>query len=340
MVTSNQKEVLIALSQGRKRFGDLLKHFEEKGLKISNRGLSKTLQNLKENSYIVDSLVDGKKVYVMADAGVAYLDTYYWQLLEEMTLLQREKWPMIMIDNYTDTNQLVMMGNIINQRAYYIVPLALEYHALILTGMAHSIISGKFMNEEPIEFSDIYMISKIKLNNVEKIAKTFSLIWSSDNIKVEDFFDILSNLTARQPAYMKRSIIASLAAMFAVTNIENLTKEQRKKMRDIDRKLGEIILRFPDLTSDLDEVIINLFVEDISEGKDPLMDQRLGNRLIQKMSTPDGKVPMIKNLLFDYLNAAVLKKSDREFAMKVYNYEKGTQGLLIRMRKYEYSAKL
>lgn len=338
VLTSNQKEVLIALSHGARRFKEILDHFEKKGLKISHSGLTKTLRTLKKN-YIVDLLVNGKKVYQLTDAGIGYLDKYYWPLLEEMNRFDRNKWLVKIFENFTDVNQLFIQPNITKQRAFYIVPLSLELHGLILTALADSIISGKLMSEEPSDFSDIYMVTKIKMTEVEKIAKAFDNIWNSHDITVENLFDIVSNLIAHQPYYMRRSIVASLAGMLAVTSIEKLSKDQRRKMRDIDRKFGELIFGRLNLLSDLDPQIIDVFFQDIDAGKDPMGDKRLGEKLIRKIETPEGKMQMFSNLMIDYLNAAMLKKRDRNFIMKVYDYQKGTQGLLIRSIRYEIGVK-
>lgn len=234
---------------------------------------------------------------------------------------------------------LMILRDTMKQRAFYILSLPLEYYGLLLAEVADSILSGKFMDSEPTTFSNIYMVSKIKLLEVEKIAKAFSQIWFSSNITIDNLFDIISNLTAHQPESVKSSIVAYLASMFWAKNNKCLQMEQRKKLEEIDQKLGEVVFQRLNLTFDLDEDVIDLFLENIEANKDPIQDERLRDRLIQYVDPPDGKVPMFSNLLSEYLNAVVLKKRDRKFIVKVYAYQKGNHGMLIRMFLYEEGVK-
>lgn len=59
--------------------------------------------------------------------------------------------------------------------------------------------------------------------------------------------------------------MASLAGIIAVTSLEKLSMDQRRKMRDIDRKLGELIFGRLNFSSDLDTLIIDVFVEKLMQ---------------------------------------------------------------------------
>ena len=85
----------------------------------------------------------------------------------------------------------------------------------------------------------------------------------------------------------------------------------------------------------IEKEVIDIFIESIDAGRDPLEESRLKDRLIRNVNTPYGKRQLFGNLLQDYLAAALFKKNDMEFLMKMNNYMHGTQGILLRMLKYE-----
>ncbi|MEM0128507.1 MAG: hypothetical protein QXO03_05445 [Thermoplasmatales archaeon] len=52
-------------------------------------------------------------------------------------------------------------------------------------------------------------------------------------------------------------------------------------MRELDRKLGAVLFRRLKLTSDLDDKVTEIFIEDLEKGEDPLTDKRLNSVLIR-----------------------------------------------------------
>lgn len=332
MLTPKQKEILIAVSHGHARFNDIKKQLKIAGLSISGQGLTKNLKKLKTRGYIIDSLQKGLKGYKLTDAGNGYLDKYYWPLIDEITTFNRDEWPSKTFDSYTDTQQILYQYNAINHRAFYAVPMALEYHSWILAELADSIISSDYTYPKHKDVSDLYIVSKIKLSEVEKISKAFSGLWFPKNITKDDIFDIISNLTAKQPEYLKRSALTSLGIMLSVAGMK---KENRKKAKEIDKKLTDVVFKRPEIISDLDQKIVDIFVEDIENDLHPLEDPRLGDHLIRNLETPYGKRQLFLNLQQDYLIAALLKKSDMKFRTKMSNYFHGTQSILLQMLKYE-----
>ena len=332
MMTVKQREILVAVSQGQARFTGIKNRFKKAGLTISSQGLSKDLRKLISSGYISESLYDSHKVYNLTDAGNGYLDKYYWPLLDEMTRFNRDEWPSKTFDFYTNAQEIIFQPNAMNQRSFYSVPLSFEYNFWILAGLANSIINLNYMEQEPEAFSDLYIVLKIKLREVERIAEAFKRIWFDDAISEEQIFDIISNLIAKQPDYLKRSIVTSLGMMLSVAGTKKGTS---KKVREINKKLGEVVFNRLNLISDLDQEVINIFIENIEADLDPLQDPRLKDRLIHIVETPYGKRQLFGNLLQDYLAAALFKKNDPEFLMKMNNYMHGTQGILLRMLKYE-----
>jgi predicted transcriptional regulator len=332
MVSAKQREILAAISQGNVRFSGIKNHFKKAGLTISSQGLSKDLRKLISSGYISESLNGGHKVYNLTEAGSGYLDKYYWPLLDEMTRFNRDEWPSKTFDFYTNVQEIIFQPNALNQRSFYSVPLSFEYNFWILAGLANSIINLNYMEQKPDVFSDLYIVLKIKLREVERIAEAFKRIWLPHAISEEQIFDIISNRIAKLPDYLKRSFVTSLGMMLTVAGMK---KGNRKKMREISKGLGEVVFKRLNLISDLDQEVIDIFIESIDAGRDPLEESRLKDRLIRNVNTPYGKRQLFGNLLQDYLAAALFKKNDTEFQMKMNNYMHGTQGILLRMLKYE-----
>lgn len=340
-LTRKEEKILSLLDKNGKRFTEIKRGFQGGNITITDQGLTKVLKKLIKIKMVRQFLdKEGVKRYTFTQNGQIYIERYYFPLLEELNDIEREKWLSRLFDFYSDSFQLIWTPNVSYQPTYYIVPLSLELHQFSLQFIATKIIYGELMKPLSDRYPDVFIVTKVKLRETEKLARAFEEIWNSEGATEEELFDILSNLIAEQQPPMKRIIISSIISMLLVPISLN-DKMLVKRSRNILREMEELIFKNPDLTSDLDSKIIDFFVEDIDKGVNPLEDHRLPkDSLIKSLSTSKGETNVFSNLTLDYIQAAILRKPKLDFAEKIHRIFGGTQSLLLRTAKYELSENL
>lgn len=351
--TANQLSVLRAIrgdddqASLEKGFNEIFRWFGSHGLKIGQQGLSRTLTALQKSGDIRKySNKDFKPRYSLTEIGSNHLEKYYWPIVDAIGSIDREKAIYFVYGHHGVDYHLISSGDSslsTSHLSFYLLPLSLELHRMVLSNMAVKLVSREFDEligladkEKSVLESDIVLALHYRLNSLDEIAFAFNKLWNHVESGLETMYDIVSNLLGKKEPQLKRDLFATLSSMLASVYFWNETqthdKNIRKMVKTLDKKLGEIFLNRMNLLAGLDEELVDIFIENLETGNDPLSDKRINARLLIKQSTIENHK---RYLIQDYLNAAAIKKRDFDFSYKVENYIKGTQGLLIKTMRYQ-----
>lgn len=328
-------------------FGEIHGWFIENGVSISEAGLAKILNKLRKEGLIHKFLNEkGMLKYKLSKRGTNHVMKFFWPIVDSLTELDREKSLYFLFSHfgaeYHHAEDVSSQAGT-SHESYYLLPLANEIHSHMLSTIAVKMISGEVdsilskRDKSSKELNaDIYLTIHYKLGELDKLSHTFLWLWENADLDLQELYDAVAGLFGTKTMWEKRDLFSSVATMllsiYSWARSETHSKEIKSRAKLLDRKLGEIFLNRMDLLSDLDQDLIDIFIQDIENDVDPMKDLRVtSNKMITKHKYEGFKSYMIQ----DYIRAASIKRRNTGFIAKSNEYLKGTQGLLIRMIKYQ-----
>ena len=330
------------------RFSKIIDLFNSSNLRLSANGLNKMLKKLMASKDIEKFInVDNKSSYRMTVKGENNFVSFYWPIVDKIGSLQREKSQYFMMSHYGDDYHLISEDEnsmATSHCSYYLLPLSLELHNAMLENMAIKLVSGEISNvlefgdtKESNQASSVILSIEYHLDKLDRLSSTFLSLLEHDEANEEALFDIISNLLGHQSLPIKRDLVSAISFMLMSTYMwatqGEVDQQLVKKILNLDRKLGELLFNRMDLLSDLDMDVVDVFIEDIEAGKDPLKNPSLDSTKI----IGDHPVKGFKSYwLQEYITASIIKKHDLSFRSKAEEYLKGTQGLILRSIQFQF----